>query len=103
MTDLKQIVSKFAIEGKVASVSPLGDGFINDTYKVFVEGTDTPVYILQRKNHIVFPDVPAMMLNIKKVTDCQFLWHIDIYTADAFSTPVSRVNDEIDAILCSVN
>ena len=41
--------------------------------------------------------------NIKKVTDCQFLWHIDIYTADAFSTPVSRVNDEIDAILCSVN
>lgn len=77
MTDLKQIVSKFAIEGKVASVSPLGDGFINDTYKVFIEGTDTPVYILQRKNHIVFPDVPAMMLNIKKVTE-----HIKTKVAD---------------------
>ena len=69
MTDLIKIASEFALEGKVTSVKPLGDGFINDTYKVYVEGCPEPRYILQRKNHSVFPDVPEMMVNIKKVTE----------------------------------
>ena len=64
---LLQIASLFAFEGEVESITPLGEGFINDTYIVQTVGT-TPNYILQRKNHNVFPDVPAMMDNIAAVT-----------------------------------
>ena len=62
-----QIASQFALQGEVASIKPLGEGFINDTFIVTTTG-DNPNYILQRKNHKVFPDVPAMMDNIVKVT-----------------------------------
>lgn len=65
----EQIISKFQIQGKVTEVKALGEGFINDTLFVRIEGKAEPQYILQRKNHVVFPDVPAMMDNIKKVTE----------------------------------
>jgi Ser/Thr protein kinase RdoA (MazF antagonist) len=65
---LFEIASHFALEGAVASVEALGEGFINDTFVVKTEGS-APNYILQRKNHIVFPDVPGMMDNIKAVTE----------------------------------
>lgn len=66
---MKNIVEKFAIEGEVSEVKPLGEGFINDTYLVYIKDAEEPAYLLQRKNHIVFPDVPAMMENIRKVTE----------------------------------
>ena len=68
MNKLIQLASRFAVAGPVAQVKPLGEGFINDTYTVILEGETQPRYILQRKNHIVFPDVPAMMDNIDRVT-----------------------------------
>ena len=64
---LLQIASLFAFEGEIESVTPLGEGFINDTYVVTTVG-DSPNYILQRKNHNIFPDVPKMMDNIAAVT-----------------------------------
>lgn len=77
MKDLYNIVSQFAIEGEATSVRPLGEGFINDTFLVCTDGSEKPSYILQRKNHIVFPDVPSMMDNIKRVTE-----HIRTKVAD---------------------
>ena len=65
---LLSIASQFAIEGTIAEIKPLGEGFINDTFVVTTEG-DAPNYILQRKNHVVFPDVPGMMDNILAVTE----------------------------------
>ena len=65
---LLNIAQRFALEGTIANIKALGDGFINDTFIVKTEG-EAPDYILQRKNHIVFPDVPAMMENIRKVTE----------------------------------
>ncbi len=65
---LLNIAQQFAIEGDILSIEPLGEGFINDTYVVKTAG-DTPDYILQRKNHNVFPDVPGMMDNILAVTE----------------------------------
>ena len=62
------IASLFELEGVVAEIKPLGEGFINDTFVVKTEG-DAPNYILQRKNHLIFPDVPAMMDNILAVTE----------------------------------
>lgn len=65
---LLEIASHFALEGTIASIDSLGEGFINDTFIVRTAG-DAPDYILQRKNKNIFPDVPAMMENIRKVTD----------------------------------
>ena len=64
---LMEIAALFAFEGVVESVEQLGEGFINDTYVVSC-GVGAPKYILQRKNHYVFPNVPAMMENIAAVT-----------------------------------
>lgn len=64
---LHKIAARFQTETPVVEISPLGAGFINDT---FVAKTSSPSlkYILQRKNKNVFPDVPAMMDNILAVT-----------------------------------
>lgn len=73
---LIHIASQFALEGEVVAIEALGEGFINDTFVVRTAG-DAPDYILQRKNHVVFPDVPGMMANIKAVTE-----HIKAKVAD---------------------
>ena len=65
---LLTMAGQFDLEGTIAEIKPLGEGFINDTYVVKTEG-DAPDYILQRKNHLIFPDVPGMMDNIKAVTE----------------------------------
>ena len=65
---LQEIASRFALAAPIASIDSLGEGFINDTFIVRTEG-EAPDYILQRKNKNIFPDVPAMMENISKVTE----------------------------------
>ena len=65
---LLAIAKQFALEGEIESITPLGEGFINDTFTVVTAG-DAPNYILQRKNHVVFPDVPGMMDNILAITN----------------------------------
>jgi len=66
MTDkLTAIASKFSVEGEIAEIKPLGEGFINDTYIVKTDGESN--YLFQRKNKNIFQDVPSMMDNILKV------------------------------------
>lgn len=68
MTDTKllyDIAQQFAFDAPITEIATLGEGFINDTYVVT---TQKSRYILQRKNHNIFPDVPAMMDNIERVT-----------------------------------
>lgn len=68
---LLEIAGKFDIAGRIGEIKPLGPGFINDTLIVKTlpdADGNAPKYILQRKNHIVFPDVPGMMNNIDMVT-----------------------------------
>jgi len=67
MTDLKKIVELFAIEGEVKEIKPLGNGLINDTYKVVTEG-GAPDYVLQRINNAIFTDVDLLQGNIEAVT-----------------------------------
>lgn len=67
MEKLQKIADRFAMQGEIESISSLGDGFINDTMIVRTKG-DAPDYILQRKNHHIFPDIAGMMDNIEKVT-----------------------------------
>jgi hypothetical protein len=69
MENLIEIASQFEITDKIVDVKPIGEGLINDTYKVFVNGSDKPKYVLQRINNAVFQDVDMLMDNINKVTD----------------------------------
>ena len=62
---LLNIANKFAFDQEIVDIKALGEGFINDTYIVT---TQCRRYILQRKNHNIFPDVAAMMQNIARVT-----------------------------------
>lgn len=64
--NLTNIARQFRLEGTVKEVTPLGEGFINDTY-IIVTPEGSPNYILQRKNKRVFSPIPAMMENIQKV------------------------------------
>ncbi len=66
MDKLKDIVTLFDICGDVTEIKPLGEGLINDTYKV-VANKDIS-YVLQRINNKVFPDVEMVMRNIGVVT-----------------------------------
>ena len=65
--NLDNILSQFLIEGKVESVKPLGNGLINDTFRVVTEG-DAPDYVLQRIHNNIFTDVDLLQHNIEAVT-----------------------------------
>lgn len=69
--ELSDIASRFDTGTEAAEIKALGPGFINDTMiltaRPAADGT-VKRFILQRKNHIVFPDVPGMMQNIALVT-----------------------------------
>lgn len=68
MKDLETIVAQFAIKGTVTGVKPLGDGLINDTYKVNTAEADMPDYVLQHINNAIFQNVEMLMDNIIAVT-----------------------------------
>ena len=68
LTNTYDIVSRFATEGTMADIRPLGNGLINDTYKVSTKEADAPDYVLQRVNTTVFTDVDMLMDNIAAVT-----------------------------------
>ncbi len=67
--EMLAIAQKFDTTGNIVEIKPLGPGFINDTFIVKTEGEGARKYILQRKNHLIFPDVPGMMKNIELVTE----------------------------------
>lgn len=85
MNDLLHIASHFLIKGTPVSVKPLGDGLINDTYKVTTAGEDTPDYVLQRINTDIFTDVDMLQRNIISVTG-----HIRSKLREAGETDLSR-------------
>lgn len=69
MENLKEIVLKFNVENEINEVKPLGEGLINDTFKVYVNDCETPKYVLQRINNAIFHDVDLLQDNIEKVTN----------------------------------
>ena len=67
MKNLIDIAKNFEIEGEILAISPINSGLINSTYLLKTQD-GSPDYILQKKNPVVFPNIPAMMDNIEKVT-----------------------------------
>lgn len=68
MENLNDIVARFDIEGSAADIRPLGEGLINDTYRVTNATEGCPDYVLQRINHHIFTDVEGLQRNIEAVT-----------------------------------
>ncbi|MDD3387618.1 MAG: aminoglycoside phosphotransferase family protein [Prevotella sp.] len=71
MTDqeLRTVLAEFDIKSNIESVAPLGNGLINDTFRVNVSDEKSPGYVLQRINNAVFTDVDLLQHNIEVVTD----------------------------------
>lgn len=68
--DFKAVVSHFRAWGDLVGAVPYGSGHINDTFKVTYDMAGAKVhYLLQRINHNVFKDPPAVMDNILRVTN----------------------------------
>ncbi len=68
--DVESIVKHFHLEGTLREAAPLVQGHINDTYILTCAKNNRAVrYVLQRINHVVFRDPPAMMANILRVTE----------------------------------
>ena len=65
---LDNIAGVFHIQGHIDRIAPLGNGLINDTYRVYTHDDDTPDYVLQRINTDVFTDVALLQKNIEAVT-----------------------------------
>lgn len=64
-----QITKGFQIYGSFLESRPYGSGHINDTYvAVFGQAGTRIRYIIQRINHRIFKNPPALMDNIRRVT-----------------------------------
>jgi Ser/Thr protein kinase RdoA (MazF antagonist) len=80
------LIRAFHVYGDIVSVVPYGSGHINNTYCVTLSQAGTAIrYILQKINHDLFPDVPALMQNVLRV--CQ---HTQARLADAQIHDASR-------------
>ncbi|MBP5483144.1 MAG: aminoglycoside phosphotransferase family protein [Bacteroidales bacterium] len=66
MDKLTVIANRFALEGKVSEIKPLGKGLINDTFLVITDGPHK--YVLQRINNAIFRDVELLQHNIECAT-----------------------------------
>ena len=67
MNELFKIAGHFIDPKTIETIEPLGNGLINDTYRIMVQGE--PKYVLQRINNAVFTDVDMLQNNIEAVTD----------------------------------
>lgn len=68
--DIESLAGNFNLDGKLIRYEPFGSGHINDTFCLSCEKDGRQLhYILQRINHEVFKNPPAMMENIRRVTN----------------------------------
>ncbi|HRQ89737.1 MAG TPA: aminoglycoside phosphotransferase family protein [Bacteroidia bacterium] len=66
----ESIATQFDVPGRLVALQPIGAGNVNDTYRVILRTTfSEEQFILQRINKAVFKDPPAVMANMKAVTD----------------------------------
>ena len=67
--NLRDVCSHFTVYGDFIIGVPFGTGHINDTYQVaFDQGGTIVHYTVQRINHNVFKNPPALMDNVERVT-----------------------------------
>ncbi|MBQ9974365.1 MAG: aminoglycoside phosphotransferase family protein [Oscillospiraceae bacterium] len=64
---MTSLLARFVLDSRPATCERYGCGHINETYLVTTHSGRR--YILQKINHNIFPNVPALMANISAVTD----------------------------------
>jgi len=69
LEEIEAIVANFDITGGFGDAVPFGSGHINDTYRIANSYAASSDYVLQRVNHEIFKNVPALIDNISYVTD----------------------------------
>ena len=68
LDSLRELSQGFQIHGTFIAAEPYGSGHINDTYRVtYNQAGRITHYILQRINHNLFTDIPAVMENIERI------------------------------------
>jgi Ser/Thr protein kinase RdoA (MazF antagonist) len=65
---LVAIAGAFDLPAAVASVEPLGNGNVNDTYRVALAGGERRRYVLQKLNTHVFSQPKPLMANLAEVS-----------------------------------
>lgn len=67
--ELAPVAAEFSLRGRLVSARPYGNGHINETYVLGCDADGARVrYVLQKINHRIFKNVPALMENIARVT-----------------------------------
>lgn len=67
---MDEVITQFAIGGKLTESRPYGNGHINDTFLLTYEmAGESKRYILQRMNHVIFRNPHQLMENIVNVTE----------------------------------
>lgn len=67
--NVQPLIDGFSTEGTYLRSQRIEEGHINDTFiQTYATENGERRYVLQRINRAVFPDVPAMMQNIARVT-----------------------------------
>ena len=66
---LHSIAGHFINVAQIESIQPLGNGLINDTFKIMMKGQEQPKFVLQHINDKVFTDVEMLQHNIETVTN----------------------------------
>ncbi|RIL10060.1 MAG: hypothetical protein DCC75_05175 [Proteobacteria bacterium] len=65
-----ELLGCFAIDGELIGIEPLKSGHINRSFvSTWRDGTSQKRYVHQAVNSFVFPDVPLVISNIRKVTE----------------------------------
>jgi hypothetical protein len=69
LSEIKEVLSRFALPGELTEYVPFGSGHINDTYRLtYLFGDHTRHFILQRMNKNIFRKPEELMANINGVT-----------------------------------
>ena len=64
LDDLLAVASRFQLDASIAGIEELGNGNVNDTYRVLLDGEGERSFVLQRLNQRVFPEPRQVMRNI---------------------------------------
>ncbi|MSU24432.1 MAG: aminoglycoside phosphotransferase family protein [Opitutus sp.] len=69
LAELSPVAAEFSLRGRLRSAQPHGNGHINATYILECDAAGAPTrYVLQKINHRIFKNVPALMANVQRVT-----------------------------------
>ena len=82
---LRAVAEAFALPAAVARVEPFGNGNVNATYRVWLEGEGQPTFLLQGLNTHVFRQPRLVMANIEQVA-----LHVERRLAQGNPDPAGR-------------